>query len=156
MRLETTILPGHRLELSAPELPEGVKVEVIVVLPEKPIAPFDSALGFQESPLPGVPESDGTRLEEQFQELVRRWKAERGPTSSVVKMAAIPSYRQIVNMGRNAVPLLLAELERQPDHWFLALYEITGADPVPKESRGRINEMAAAWVKWGKESGFVW
>lgn len=35
LRLETTVLPGHRLEISAPELPEGARVEVIVVLPEK-------------------------------------------------------------------------------------------------------------------------
>jgi hypothetical protein len=33
LRLETTVLPGHRLEISAPELPEGARVEVIVVLP---------------------------------------------------------------------------------------------------------------------------
>jgi hypothetical protein len=36
LRLETTVLPGHRLEVSAPELPEGARVEVIVVLPEEP------------------------------------------------------------------------------------------------------------------------
>ena len=36
LRMETTILPGHRLEVSAPELPEGAKVEVIVILPEQP------------------------------------------------------------------------------------------------------------------------
>lgn len=35
VRLETTILPGHRLEVSSPELPEGARVEVIIVLPEK-------------------------------------------------------------------------------------------------------------------------
>jgi hypothetical protein len=35
LRLETTVLPGHRLEITAPELPEGAKVEVIVVLPER-------------------------------------------------------------------------------------------------------------------------
>ena len=34
LRMETTVLPGHRLEVSAPELPEGAKVEVIVVLPQ--------------------------------------------------------------------------------------------------------------------------
>jgi hypothetical protein len=33
LRMETTVLPGHRLEVSAPELPEGATVEVIVVLP---------------------------------------------------------------------------------------------------------------------------
>ena len=35
LRLETTILPGHRLEIRDPELPDGAKVEVIVVLPEQ-------------------------------------------------------------------------------------------------------------------------
>ncbi|MCI0459510.1 MAG: hypothetical protein L0Z62_21375 [Gemmataceae bacterium] len=41
LRMETTVLPGHRLEISAPELPEGAKVEVIVVLPATapPVSP---------------------------------------------------------------------------------------------------------------------
>jgi hypothetical protein len=53
LRLETTILPGHRLEVSAPELPEGVKVEVIIVMPKKPEPHFGSALEFLESLPPG-------------------------------------------------------------------------------------------------------
>ena len=31
LRTETTVLPGHRIEISAPDLPEGARVEVIVV-----------------------------------------------------------------------------------------------------------------------------
>ena len=38
LRTETTVLPGNRVEISAPELPVGAKVEVIVVLPQ-PAAP---------------------------------------------------------------------------------------------------------------------
>ena len=53
LRLETTVLPGHRLEISAPELPDGAKVEVIVVLPGKPEPRFGSALEFLESLPPG-------------------------------------------------------------------------------------------------------
>ena len=53
LRMETTVLPGHRLEISAPELPEGATVEVIVVLPEKPEMQFGSALEFLESLPPG-------------------------------------------------------------------------------------------------------
>ena len=53
LRLETTVLPGHRLEVSAPELPEGVKVEVIVVLPEQPEPRRVSMLEFLESLPPG-------------------------------------------------------------------------------------------------------
>jgi hypothetical protein len=53
LRLETTVLPGHRLEVSAPELPEGATVEVIVVLPEKPATPAISMLELLESLPPG-------------------------------------------------------------------------------------------------------
>jgi hypothetical protein len=35
LRIETTVLPGHRLEISSPELPEGARVEVIVVSPAR-------------------------------------------------------------------------------------------------------------------------
>jgi hypothetical protein len=53
LRLETTVLPGHRLEISAPELPEGAKVEVIVVLPEKPVPARRSVLEFLATLPPG-------------------------------------------------------------------------------------------------------
>jgi hypothetical protein len=32
LRMETTVLPGHRLEISNPELPDGATVEVIVLI----------------------------------------------------------------------------------------------------------------------------
>jgi len=54
LRVQTTVLPGHRLEVTAPELPEGAKVEVIVVLPENAQPRFHSALEFLES-LPAGP-----------------------------------------------------------------------------------------------------
>jgi hypothetical protein len=53
LRIETTILPGHRLEISDPQLPEGVKVEVIVVLPEKPVQARQSMLEFLKTLPPG-------------------------------------------------------------------------------------------------------
>jgi len=53
LRIETTILPGHRLEISDPQLPDGARVEVIVVLPEKSKPQFSSALEFLESLPPG-------------------------------------------------------------------------------------------------------
>lgn len=49
LRLETTILPGHRLEITNQDLPDGARVEVIVVVPGKLGAPFPSALEFLES-----------------------------------------------------------------------------------------------------------
>jgi hypothetical protein len=54
LRMGTTILPGHRLEITAPELSEGAKVEVIVVLPETPQPHRVSMLEFLKS-LPSGP-----------------------------------------------------------------------------------------------------
>jgi hypothetical protein len=93
-------------------------------------------------------------LDQHFRDLVATWKRERGPHSSSAVLAQHPAYQQIIDMGVEAVPRLLRELEREPDHWFRALHVLTGADPVPAESRGRPREMADAWLKWGREQGY--
>ncbi len=59
-------------------------------------------------------------------------------------------------MGDVAIPFLLAELEREPDHWFTALQTITGENPVQKDAAGALAKMANAWIKWGKSEGYSW
>src|ERR1700674_1301051 len=92
--------------------------------------------------------------EQRFLDLVATWKRERGPYSASARLAEHPAYQQIIHMGPEVVPLLLRELEREPDHWFRALHTLTGANPVPAESRGKVQEMAAAWLRWGRERGY--
>jgi len=53
LRVETTVLPGHRIEIGAPQLAEGTKVEVIVVVPQERPAQAASALDFLDSLPPG-------------------------------------------------------------------------------------------------------
>lgn len=102
------------------------------------------------------PLAASTRLELEFSNLVKKWKEGRGPVSLANRMAAHPAYRQIMQMGEPAIPLILAELEREVDHWFIALHEITGANPVRQQSRGKLLEMAAAWLEWGRQKGYRW
>jgi hypothetical protein len=64
------------------------------------------------------------------------------------------AYQQIIGMGEPAIPLILDEFERRPSHWSWALTAITGDDPVPESARGRLKEMAAAWLQWGREKGY--
>ncbi len=97
-----------------------------------------------------------TNLEETFDGLVARWKAERGPTSFVTEMVQHPAYQQIIALGEVVIPLLLRELERQPDHWFSALRTLTGANPVSPENRGKVDQMAQDWLNWGREHGYRW
>jgi hypothetical protein len=60
----------------------------------------------------------------------------------------------LIALGEPAVPLLLAELEREPDWWFAALKAITRADPVAPEDRGTLSAMARAWLDWGRLHGY--
>ncbi len=117
-----------------------------LVLPEGP----------HGEPLAG--DADGgaepTALEERFRNLVAEWKAARGYEASINKWARLPAYREIIALGKEVIPLLLRELEHTPDHWFWALKELTGANPVTPESRGDVMEMARCWVRWGKEQGY--
>jgi len=71
LRLETTVLPGHRLEISDPELPDGATVEVIVALPTKVEPPRISMLEFLES-LPAGPRAFPT-----WEEYERHLQAEK-------------------------------------------------------------------------------
>ncbi len=97
-------------------------------------------------------------VERKFHSLVAAWKGTTAcsVSSSLSELFAHPAYRQIVAMGGEAVPLLLAELEREPDWWFNALKEMTGADPVPAASQGKLAEMTNAWLDWGRAQGYRW
>ena len=95
-------------------------------------------------------------LEETFLQLVQQWRQETGMMSLIAKMVMHPAYQRIIGMGQPVVPLILRELEREPDHWFWALQSITGANPVKLEQRGRLMQMAEAWVQWGKDRGYRW
>jgi hypothetical protein len=57
-------------------------------------------------------------------------------------------------MGPAAVPLLLRAIVDHPDHWYMALREITGVDPVPREDWGKIDRIGQAWLKWDRENGY--
>jgi hypothetical protein len=151
VRIETTIRSDGELHLTRLPCRQGDRVEAVVLILEAAAgrAPDDGA----NSPPPGsLPSS----VEEQFLGLAQQWRQERGPTSSTTQMAVCPSYQRIIGLGCAAVPFLLRELERQPDHWFWALKAITGADPVPAASRGRLGEMADCWLAWGREQGYSW
>lgn len=95
-----------------------------------------------------------TASADRFSQLVERWKSERGPHSSPVRLTDHPAYAEIIALGQQAIPLVLAELRREPDHWFIALRKLTGVDPVRPESRGHLDAMAADWLTWGRKEGY--
>ncbi len=51
-----------------------------------------------------------------------------------------PARAAIVRMGEEAVPLILERMGAGLLHWHGTLAEITGEDPVPRESWGKIKK----------------
>ncbi|MCT7975852.1 hypothetical protein [Laspinema olomoucense] len=100
--------------------------------------------------------SKRSETELQFEALASEWQAAMAGSSFMAEKTSHPAYQKIIEMGSAAVPLLLRELERKPTHWFAALKAITGANPVKPEQRGRIKQMAEAWIEWGRKQGYEW
>ncbi|GEM_PF-1024546 len=83
-----------------------------------------------------------------FRSLADEWYRDR-PRGDLHRMCEHPAYQQVIDLGWDVVPYVIEELNRKPEHWFRALARITGAkNVVPEESRGKLPEMAAAWVTW--------
>ena len=134
VKLTTKALSGGRVEFTVPELMEGSEVDVIVM---------------SSSP------SENADLATRFRALADRWYEETTVLSSASQMAMHPAYQEVIGMGLMAVPLILHELQQEPQHWFWALRAITGADPIRPEQRGKVREMTTAWLQWGHEHGFL-
>jgi hypothetical protein len=108
----------------------------------------------------GVPISTAVRrpkpehlLEQKFRRLVEQWHQETEHISSITKASMHPAYQRIIGMGHNAIPLLLRELQQNPDHWFWALNAISEQDPARSEDT--FDGAVRAWLKWGKENDYL-
>lgn len=100
------------------------------------------------------PELD-SELAEKFSSLAEQWETAIEGMSSTTRMSHHPAYQEIIQMGDKIVPLLLKELTRNPLYLLSALQEITGENPIQPEQRGRIKQMAEAWLEWGKKQGYT-
>lgn len=90
-----------------------------------------------------------------FQKLAEDWQRETLLMSSATDMILNEHYQRIIGLGPAVVPILLEQLANEPDHWFWALQSILRVDPVPAEARGDIEQMARAWLSWGRANGFI-
>ncbi len=94
-------------------------------------------------------------MEKKFKYHARHWKEDTMFMSSIHAMMENRHHAAIVAMGEEVLPLLFKELEENKDHWFMALHEITGVNPVPAEFAGHVATMREHWLKWGRENGYI-
>ena len=94
--------------------------------------------------------------EERFAQLAKAWKSDTEFVSKVSKKILHPAYQKIIGMGESAIPLILNDLaENGPDDWFWALTAITDENPITDEIAGNMVAMTEAWLRWGKNAGYL-
>lgn len=94
-------------------------------------------------------------IHDRFQRFAAAWKQEARHLSNSAQMAMLPSYQRIIGLGLAAVPLLLKELQNEPNQWFWALESITDDNPVRPEHLGKVRLMAQDWLEWGMRHGYT-
>lgn len=90
-----------------------------------------------------------------FSDLAVQWKEDTWFLSSSAQIARHPAYRKIIDMGETVVPLILEDLRRAPDQWFVALSAITGVNPVSDDDAGIVDKMRDSWLQWGRENNYI-
>ena len=95
-------------------------------------------------------------LEQRFRRLTAAWQQAVAYQSSSTVRNSHPAYREIISLGAGVVPWLLRDLQENQTHWFCALREITGADPIPESAAGNIPHMVEAWLRWAKDNKYQW
>jgi len=93
--------------------------------------------------------------EQKFNMLASTWERNTRMMSSSSDMFLNESYLNIIGMGEKALPFIFLEMQKEPNHWFLALKSITGVDPVLPVDRGNIAKMTETWIKWGKDNNYA-
>jgi len=92
---------------------------------------------------------------EKFHNFKLSWQQDTKYASFDIEIVSHPSYLGIIRMGDAVIPLILAELKKQPHQWFSALNAITGEDPIEPEQWGKSREMIEAWLDWGKRNDYI-
>jgi hypothetical protein len=147
----------HEVALGGSDLSGAEKLPEIAEPAVRTLRLIRSADG-QISVVPDVPHASirdlsGYETEQKFRRLVDQWRKETEHISSIAKASMHPAYQRIIGMGYTAIPYLLRELQKDPDHWFWALNAITEQDPAQSEET--FDGAVRAWLRWGKGNGHL-
>jgi hypothetical protein len=76
--------------------------------------------------------------------------------SNLTEASKNEDYQEIIKMGDDVVKYILFDfLTDDVWHVFIALYEITKANPIQYKNRGKILRMAEDWIRWGLEQKII-
>lgn len=90
-----------------------------------------------------------------FHKLADEWSEKTMHISSVSDLINDTRYQQIIDLGWDALPYMLEDLQKKKRFWFPALAAITGVRPFDPGDLSNPRRMTEAWVKWGRRKGLI-
>ena len=112
-------------------------------------------LNFEDKSCTVCRTSDEVAPKQRFTKLVTEWRKDTGGLSSPRAIAAHPAYKEIIEMGVAALPLIFQDLQKNGGWWYPALRTLTGENPVPKEAKGKPPLNREAWLEWGRRNDYL-
>jgi hypothetical protein len=94
-----------------------------------------------------------SKLQEEFNKLCEKWKKETYFHSSLGKLFTHPAYVRIIGMGKDAIPFVLNDLEKNPTRWFYALKYMAGFDAAAGATN--FEEARMKWLEWGYQNNYL-
>lgn len=104
-------------------------------------------------------------IAEQYRALRDELNYNTGHFSSTSRVKRDPAYQKIVDLGKDVIPIILAEFDRYlqtdehndfPGHWAMSvIHELTGAVLDGEPTPGVVLEWIRAYVRWGEENGHL-
>ncbi len=91
--------------------------------------------------------------ENKFWDLIRQWEFDTKYSSSATQILGHPSVTAIIQMGQEAIPLVLKAM-KENFHLAFVLYKLTGEWPVRDEYKGNGPKIIEAWRKWARKRGY--
>ncbi len=99
------------------------------------------------------PETATDSLRAEFSRLADQWHRETAKFSNLEKIVLHPAYQKIIGMGKDAIPLILADLKKTRGNWLWALAMIMRDDKAKPGQNFR--EACDEWIRWGQRMGYL-
>lgn len=95
---------------------------------------------------------------DEFNRLVKIWHRDTDAMSNVHMIIDHWAYKEILSAA--PIKFIMEDLRDEGGHWFIALSQLTGANPIRKGNGTLMDhptteECVNSWVKWGKDNGYL-
>jgi hypothetical protein len=90
-----------------------------------------------------------------FLDLKAQWKRDTCFSSNPDSIVQNQKYIQIINLGKDIIPIIFEDWEVTDNLWFVALMYLTNNNPVAPEHIGYIREMKNDWREWAHRENIL-